>query len=154
MEKNLLSNLFCSHKNQKIVYNFIFELVKKKNQATLQPIPCPGSRGQKAPDPGYGSATLSREYVLWRACAMCMILIHEAPPLLKSPGFEKFVISWAHTVPNYDRNVQNSLPRVFSRCKYVMPHAFTSSASYGIDPDPSLDLLKKSSNWRMVFKYT
>jgi hypothetical protein len=91
-----LSYLFCSHKKHKIE-NFInFELVvKKKIWANLQRIielstqklslsskkygfgirdpekTYPGSRGQKAPDPGSGSATLQISIILFYPSGCC-----------------------------------------------------------------------------------
>jgi hypothetical protein len=67
-----MSYLFCSHKGLKIENNIIFEQEKKnlsqatKNYGIFYPKTCHqalkntglGSRGQKAPDPGSGSAKL------------------------------------------------------------------------------------------------
>ncbi len=84
--KNFCQTFFCSHKFHKMLNYLIFELLKKKFEPNFEelwnflpkklslssqnmslgsgirnkPIPDPGSRGQKGPNPGSGSATLDR----------------------------------------------------------------------------------------------
>jgi hypothetical protein len=67
-EKNMLSSLFCSHKFHKIVNHFMFEMLKKKILANLKKMSLssqkyrfgiPDPEVKKAPDSGFGSATLS-----------------------------------------------------------------------------------------------
>jgi hypothetical protein len=112
-EKISCHTFLCSHKFNKIVIYFSFEVLKKKIWANFQRIielftkknwqkalknmvlgsgirdpgsvknlfriPDSGSRGQKAPDPGSGSATLlgSKEYFLKLFVFSCQHLVKE-----------------------------------------------------------------------------